>query len=62
MNPSSLSQLTAADDRHRDDNPRARHFYEKFGFVAGEEVQDYYKRIDPPHAVVLRKVPPFDAW
>ena len=43
-------------------NADAIAFYEKFGFVAGEEVQDYYKRIDPPHAVVLRKVPPFDAW
>ncbi len=30
-------------------------FYEKMGFVKGEMVENYYKRIDPPHCYVLRK-------
>ena len=30
-------------------------YIEKFGFVQGEKVENYYKRIDPPHCYVLRK-------
>lgn len=37
-------------------NDDAIKFYtEKFGFVKGEMVENYYKRIDPPHCFVLRK-------
>ena len=39
-------------------NTDAIEFYTKRGFVLGEEVKDYYKRIEPPHAYVLRyKIP-----
>merc|ERR1711908_16030 len=37
-------------------NEEAIAFYKKFGFDVGEQIDNYYKRIDPPHAVVLRKV------
>lgn len=30
-------------------------FYKKHGFEEGETVQNYYKRADPPHAIILRK-------
>lgn len=37
-------------------NADAMKFYgEKFGFERGELVENYYKRIDPPHCYVLRK-------
>jgi ribosomal protein S18 acetylase RimI-like enzyme len=37
-------------------NKDAIKFYtEKFGFEQGEQIDNYYKRIDPPHCFVLRK-------
>ena len=37
-------------------NADAMEFYEKkFGFERGELVENYYKRIDPPHCYILRK-------
>lgn len=30
-------------------------FYEKLGFEKGEMVENYYKRLDPPHCYVLTK-------
>jgi ribosomal protein S18 acetylase RimI-like enzyme len=36
-------------------NQDAIRFYERLGFEKGEMVEDYYKRIDPPHCYVLRK-------
>mmetsp|Transcript_14471 Transcript_14471/g.31389 ORF Transcript_14471/g.31389 Transcript_14471/m.31389 type:complete len:168 (-) Transcript_14471:1236-1739(-) len=37
-------------------NVDAMKFYgEKFGFEKGELVENYYKRIDPPHCYILRK-------
>eukprot|EP00584_Thalassiosira_punctigera_P000120 CAMPEP_0172536152 /NCGR_PEP_ID=MMETSP1067-20121228/7965_1 /TAXON_ID=265564 ORGANISM="Thalassiosira punctigera, Strain Tpunct2005C2" /NCGR_SAMPLE_ID=MMETSP1067 /ASSEMBLY_ACC=CAM_ASM_000444 /LENGTH=166 /DNA_ID=CAMNT_0013321175 /DNA_START=156 /DNA_END=656 /DNA_ORIENTATION=- len=37
-------------------NEDAMKFYgEKFGFARGELVENYYKRIDPPHCYILRK-------
>jgi len=37
-------------------NEDAMKFYgEKFGFERGELVENYYKRIDPPHCYILRK-------
>jgi len=40
-------------------NQEAIDFYERFGFSVGDLVKDYYKRIDPPDAVVLSKSAPF---
>ena len=36
-------------------NIQAIEFYERFGFEQGEVLRNYYKRIDPPDAVVLRR-------
>ena len=37
-------------------NADAMKFYmDKFGFEKGELVENYYKRIDPPHCYILRK-------
>jgi hypothetical protein len=31
-------------------------FYAANGFERGEVINDYYKKIDPPHCYVLRKM------
>jgi ribosomal protein S18 acetylase RimI-like enzyme len=37
-------------------NTDAIQFYcTKFGFEKGELIENYYKRIDPPHCYILRK-------
>ena len=37
-------------------NTDAMNFYvDKFGFEKGELVENYYKRIDPPHCYILSK-------
>ena len=36
-------------------NDDAKAFYQKFGFSVGEVMKDYYKKIEPPDAVVLSK-------
>jgi ribosomal protein S18 acetylase RimI-like enzyme len=36
-------------------NFQAFEFYERFGFEKGEVVKNYYKRIEPPDAVILRR-------
>ena len=36
-------------------NEEAIRFYTKFGFVPEEVVKDYYKRLNPPDAVILRR-------
>lgn len=36
-------------------NKDAIRFYERFGFVVKQTVKDYYKRLDPPDAVLLVK-------
>jgi Acetyltransferases len=36
-------------------NNDAIKFYERLGFEKGELVENYYKRIDPPHCYILRK-------
>ena len=39
-----------------EDNKAAVRFYERHGFVAdAARIENYYKRIDNPHAIVLRK-------
>ena len=43
-------------------NEEAIDFYTKRGFVVGEMVKGYYKRIDPPDARILSfRVPPLVA-
>ncbi|PSC69043.1 N-alpha-acetyltransferase 50 [Micractinium conductrix] len=37
-------------------NDEAIRFYSRFGFEVAETIQGYYKRLDPPDAVLLRKV------
>ena len=34
-------------------NEEAVKFYEKYGFVKQRVIENYYKRIDPPHAVLM---------
>ena len=36
-------------------NESALAFYEKFDFVRGEKLDNYYKRIEPPHCFILRR-------
>lgn len=36
-------------------NEEAMAFYERFGFERAEIIENYYRRIDPPHALVLRR-------
>lgn len=43
-------------DRHvQVSNDDALEFYQKFGFRIVDTKEQYYKRIDPPHAFVLQK-------
>ena len=37
-------------------NEDAIHFYQRFDFEVGEVVPNYYKRLNPPDAVILRRV------
>jgi hypothetical protein len=37
-------------------NEEAIKFYSRAGFQVGETIKHYYRRIEPPHAVVLRRV------
>lgn len=36
-------------------NDEAIAFYQKYGFQVTETIKNYYKRIDPPDAVLLQK-------
>jgi ribosomal protein S18 acetylase RimI-like enzyme len=36
-------------------NKEAIRFYENFGFEKGETIENYYKGIEEPHGVILRK-------
>jgi ribosomal protein S18 acetylase RimI-like enzyme len=36
-------------------NEEAIRFYQRFGFELGETIAGYYKRLDPPDAVLLTK-------
>jgi N-alpha-acetyltransferase 50 len=40
---------------HVSNNDAIRFYTEKFGFVRGELVENYYRRIDPPHCYLLYK-------
>ena len=37
-------------------NEDAIALYKSFGFVEGETVLDYYRRVEPPHATIFRKI------
>lgn len=37
-------------------NEEAIRFYTQFDFEVGDTISGYYKRLDPPDAVVLRRV------
>ena len=37
------------------DNAAAMKFYSKFDFVKKEEIKGYYKRVDPPNAVIFER-------
>ncbi len=52
---SSLPEVQFAYLHVQYDNADAIEFYKKFGFEVGETVENYYPRLDPPHAVVLRR-------
>ena len=41
-------------------NHEAMDFYAKSGFNIGETIHNYYRRISPPDAVILRLVLPVD--
>lgn len=36
-------------------NEEAIKFYQRFGFEVTDRIENYYKRIDPPHCFVLTK-------
>jgi ribosomal protein S18 acetylase RimI-like enzyme len=36
-------------------NDAIRFYTDRFGFVQGEMVENYYRRIDPPHCYLLYK-------
>lgn len=38
------------------ENEDAIGFYTQRGFLVGETVENYYRRINPPHAVILKKL------
>jgi ribosomal protein S18 acetylase RimI-like enzyme len=49
-------RLVLSQKRHAQvNNQEAIDFYQKFGFAVGEVMKDYYKKIEPPDAVVLSK-------
>ena len=52
----ALPEVTEAYLHVQTNNEEAAAFYQRFGFVQGEVIKDYYRRIDPPDALVLRKV------
>lgn len=37
-------------------NDEAIRFYKQFRFEVGDTISNYYKRLDPPDAVILRRV------
>lgn len=39
----------------QDNNDDAVRFYSKFGFSVTGREENYYKRLDPPHALILSK-------
>lgn len=40
---------------HQTSNDEAIAFYTRLGFERGDVVRGYYRRLDPPDAVVLRR-------
>lgn len=52
---SSLPEVNEAYLHVQVNNNEAINFYKRFGFEVGEVLENYYRRIDPPHAVILKK-------
>ena len=50
-----VSQTHAIISHVQVSNDDALEFYQKFGFHIVDTKEQYYKRIDPPHAFVLQK-------
>jgi N-alpha-acetyltransferase 50 len=51
---SELPEVVAAALHVHVANEEAVRFYERHGFRQAEVVENYYRRLDPPHAVLLR--------
>jgi len=51
----SLPEVKEAYLHVQTSNDDAIAFYQKYGFEVIETIKDYYRRIDPPDAVVLSK-------
>ena len=51
----SLPEVTEAYLHVQTNNDEAIEFYKRFGFEVGEVIHNYYSRIDPPDAVILKK-------
>lgn len=52
---SSLPEVNEAYLHVQSNNDDAIQFYKRFGFEVGEVIENYYARIEPPHAVILKK-------
>lgn len=52
---SSLPEVKEAYLHVQTSNDEAIEFYKRFGFEVGDVIENYYTRIDPPHAVILKK-------
>ena len=50
------SNITEAYLHVQSNNTEAMEFYAKCGFEIGETVHNYYRRLNPPDAVILKRI------